>query len=295
MAPNPFLDEQLGTLKAGGFSRSATRAFGVALWTRARRTATERADLRRELRSARWAGTLAALGVGLLVLRACPAGGPCVPVAVALVVPVLAWLALCAWVAVELGLVRHPVSGEPGSAIGPANFLTLFRGWAAAPVLVLGLGTPGPSPLWVALCLAAGLTDLFDGTVAIRLKQESRLGRLLDPVLDSFFFTAAAASLAAWGLLPWWVAGLVGLRYFLPVLGGMVLLFARGRSLPVRHTPWGQRSTLAIGVSLLLTWVATLVALPSGVLLVAYGATVLAMVLALAGILRQVPGEPLSG
>ena len=134
-----------------------------------------------------------------------------------------------------------------------------------------------------------GLTDLIDGSVAVRLQHESRLGRLLDPVLDAFFFSAAAASLAHWGLLPAWVAALVAFRYFLPVVGGLALVFIRGRSLPVAHTPWGQRSTLVISVSLLVTWLSSRVRVPVPVELLPalYALTVLTMILALINILQR--------
>ena len=151
---------------------------------------------------------MVSLAVGLLTAIK---GAPVVP---ALAVPAAWWLLLSGWVGVELGLVRHPITGAPAPRIGPANAMTLYRGWAAAPVLVLGLTLPGPTPAWVVLCILAGLTDLFDGTVAVRLHHESRLGRLLDPVLDAFFFSAAAAGLAHWGLLPSWLAAVVGAAVF---------------------------------------------------------------------------------
>jgi phosphatidylglycerophosphate synthase len=131
------------------------------------------------------------------------------------------------------------------------------------------------------------LTDLFDGTVAVRLHQESRLGRLLDPVLDAFFFSAAAVSLAHWRLLPGWLAAVVALRYFLPVVGGLALLFVRGRSLPVQHTPWGQRSTLAIGIAMLVTWGSSVLTVPSAVLGGLYVLALATMALALREILRR--------
>jgi cardiolipin synthase len=226
---------------------------------------------------------LAALAGLLLVLAG-------LPLAVAMLLPAGAWLALCAWVWVELGLVRHPTTGLPGRAIGAANFLTLYRGWAAVPVLLLGLSQAGPGPLWFAACLTAGLTDLLDGTVAQRLHQESRLGRLLDPVMDACFFSAAALSLAHWGLMPAWLAGLVAVRYFLPVFGGLGLMLARGRTLPVRHTPWGRISTFAISLALTATWVSSLVQVPAPLLLAFYLVALASMVGAVTGIVRQAPG-----
>jgi phosphatidylglycerophosphate synthase len=285
MAPNAFVDDRLRELKAAGYGGAAMVSFGSQLWRSSRASAADRPELRRELAWMRWLGLAASLGVGAASMYA---GAPALA---ALVVPAAWWLLLCAWVGVELGLVRHPISGVPSARIGVANIMTLYRGWAAAPVLVLGLTLAGPTLPWVVLCLLAGFTDLLDGTVAVRCHEESRLGRLLDPVLDAFFFSAAAAGLAHWGLLPPWLAALVALRYFLPVAGGLVLLFIRGRSLPVRHTPWGQRSTLAIAISLFLTWFASLVPIPAAILVGVYVLTLLAMALALLSILRRAGGE----
>ena len=281
MAPNAFIDDRLRELKREGFSRPALANFGTQLWRSSRASAAARPDLRRELRRLRWLGLAASLLVGAGM------GAAGVPVVPALVAPAAWWLVLCAWVGVELGLIRHPISGAPTPAIGLANVMTLYRGWAAAPALVLGLALPGPSLLWVVLCILAGLTDLVDGSVAVRLGHESRLGRLLDPVVDAFFFSAAAVGLAHWGLLPAWVAVLVAFRYFLPVVGGLALVFIRGRSLPVAHTPWGQRSTFAITASLFATWLSSLVRLPAALLLGLYGLTVVTMLLALLSILQR--------
>ena len=56
----------------------------------------------------------------------------------------------------------------------------------------------------------------------------------------------------------------------------MALLFIRGRSLPVRHTPWGQRSTLAIAVSLFVTWLSSMLPIPTPLLVGLYGGGALA-------------------
>ena len=283
MAPNRFLDDALGTLKAAGYRPRAIGRFWAELWRRSKSNASSRPDLRRELRLVAVIGLVPALVAGAALI----AEG--VNPAASLLVPSLAWLLLCGWVRLELGLVRHPTTDAPSPAIGPANLLSLYRGWAAAPILLLGLSVDRPTVLAVALGVTAATSDLVDGTVAVRLGHESRLGRLLDPVLDSFLFSAIAFDLSRWGLLPWWVAALVAVRYFAVVIGGIVLLFALGRSLPVQHTPWGQRSTLAIGVSLGLTMASRFVAIPTVVLLAAYVVTVVIMALALLGILRRTP------
>lgn len=281
MVPNAFVDGELARLHAAGFNPPALRAFAAAFRRRARETATASPGLRREAGGLRWVGLLLS---ALLTLGVAASGGPLVA---SLLAGWAAWLILTGWVWAELGLLRHPLSDEPAGAIGVANYMTLFRGWAAVPVLTLGLTTAGPTPLWFGLCLAAGLTDLVDGSVAIRLGQETRLGRLLDPFMDTLFFTAAAVSLARWGLLPWWLAALVGVRYALPLLGGLSLMLARGRTIPVRHTPWGQRSTMAIGLALSVTWLSAQVRLPAALTLACDLLAVAVMVLALAGIARR--------
>ena len=283
MTPNVFVDEQLGALRRDRFRGGSLSRFGAAFWQRARATGARRPGLVRELRVIRRLGVVVSVVVGIGLYAE---GVPALP---AVLAPALTWIVLCAWVAVELGLVRHPLTGADAPRIGPANIMTLFRGWAAVPILLLAAARPGPTVLWVGLCLLAGMTDLVDGTVAIRLGHESRLGRLLDPVLDAWFFSAAAYSLAHWGLLPAWLAALVAIRYFAPVVGGLVLLFALGRTIPVRHTPWGQRATMATAAALLMSWVGMMVRLPPWLLPAIYLVAVTCMGLALLGILRRAP------
>jgi phosphatidylglycerophosphate synthase len=284
MAPNAFVDEVLGALKSGGYRARAWRRFAAALWHRSAANVAARPDLGREL----WLVALGGLVPAVLVGLAMSAEG--VSLALALAVPVAAWLLLCGWVRVELGLVRHPITDSPSPAIGPANVMSLYRGWAAAPLVLLGLSLDHPTVLAIVLGVTAAATDLVDGAVAVRLGQESRLGRLLDPILDSFLFSAIAFALSRWGLLPWWVAVLVAVRYFAVVVGGLVLLLARGRSMSVQHTPWGQRSTASIALALALTMASRFVAIPALVLLAAYLLTVATTVLALVTIARRAPG-----
>ena len=280
MSANEFVDHELAVLREAGYSPGAVGRFMRAMWRRSRDTATQRRGLVRELGMIALAGTAGGVVVGAVM----EAEG--IPAPAALLLPPLSWLLLCAWVHFELGLVRHPVTDKPGSAIGPANVLSLYRGWAAVPLLVIAVFHVTPSITGIVVAISAGLTDFVDGPVAVRRGQETRLGRLLDPIVDSFLFSAVAFGLWRWGLLPGWVAALVAVRYFAVVVVGIVLLFVRGQTLPVRHTAWGQRSTMAIGLSLLLTMAAYVVAVPGAILLGAYALTVATMLLALVGIAR---------
>ncbi|MHA6525100.1 CDP-alcohol phosphatidyltransferase family protein [Tessaracoccus sp. G1721] len=49
-----------------------------------------------------------------------------------------------------------------------------------------------------------GVTDWFDGYLARRLKQRSRLGTRLDPIADRLYILAAVVVLLVRGIVPWW-------------------------------------------------------------------------------------------
>ena len=72
-----------------------------------------------------------------------------------------------------------------------ANILTMSR-IAAIPAIVGFMLLPAPVWHWVALALfvLACATDWFDGYVARRLDQVSRLGRFLDPIADKLVVAA---------------------------------------------------------------------------------------------------------
>jgi cardiolipin synthase (CMP-forming) len=63
---------------------------------------------------------------------------------------------------------------------------------------------------WALLVLAlSGLTDWADGVLARRLNQLSRLGALLDPVVDRFYILAGLLGLVLRHILPWWLAAVL--------------------------------------------------------------------------------------
>ena len=89
------------------------------------------------------------------------------------------------------------------------NVLTLSR-IAAIPLLVVlvAIGRPGTD---LGACLVFGIaaiTDYFDGKLARDRRQQSDLGRMLDPIADKLLVGAAlmmlvgTGRLGAWGLYP---------------------------------------------------------------------------------------------
>jgi CDP-diacylglycerol---glycerol-3-phosphate 3-phosphatidyltransferase len=69
---------------------------------------------------------------------------------------------------------------------------------------------------WLALAifLAAAATDLLDGYLARRWRQETTIGTLLDPIADKLLISAALISLVQVAVLPGWMAILIVGREF---------------------------------------------------------------------------------
>src|SRR5687768_17946850 len=75
----------------------------------------------------------------------------------------------------------------------------------------------------ILLLMAAGASDYFDGMIARRYNQFTRLGQLLDPAADRLYILATLIALVARDGLPlWWAGVLIGrdvvLAGTLPVL-----------------------------------------------------------------------------
>ena len=57
--------------------------------------------------------------------------------------------------------------------------------------------------------MVIGTTDFLDGYVARALHQVTTLGKVLDPTADRIVLGASVIAIAAYGAVPWWLAGLV--------------------------------------------------------------------------------------
>ena len=85
------------------------------------------------------------------------------------------------------------------------NLLTLSR-IAAIPLLValVALGAPAADLAACVLFSGAAITDYFDGRVARTRRQQSDLGRMLDPIADKLLVGAALMMLVGQGRLSRW-------------------------------------------------------------------------------------------
>lgn len=83
----------------------------------------------------------------------------------------------------------------------------------------------GPERLGAAFwtLVAVGSTDWVDGYVARRFDQVTRLGKMLDPLIDRALLATAGVTLVVAGILPWWVLALVVVRDVALIVTGLVL------------------------------------------------------------------------
>jgi cardiolipin synthase len=165
------------------------------------------------------------------------------------------------------------------------NLLTLSR-ILAIPLVVATFYVSGDYVRWFACMLfsAAGVTDWLDGHMARRWKQQSEIGRFLDPIADKLLVSATLFMLTAYGRLPESAVlpALVILCREILVSGLREYLAGISVGLPVsRLAKWktliqmvaigflivgkaGPRFVPVVGIGNLLLWIAALLTLVTG-------------------------------
>ena len=93
----------------------------------------------------------------------------------------------------------------------------------------------------------AALTDFVDGQVARRTHQVSRLGKLLDPAVDTVLMFTGVLGVVLVGRLPAWFAVLVLAREAFLLVGGAVLIKAHGIRVDVVYPAKVATTLLFVG------------------------------------------------
>lgn len=124
------------------------------------------------------------------------------------------------------------------------NALSVIR-LVLVPVFLYLLLAAGATGWAVAILMFSGASDWADGKIARLFDgQSSRLGELLDPLVDRIYMVVVPISMAAVGFVPWWVVALL-LGRDLVLAGTLPLLRRRGLSaLPVTYI--GKAATFAL-------------------------------------------------
>ncbi len=153
-----------------------------------------------------------------------------------------------------------------GALVTLPNVVSLSRLVLAAAFLLAA----GP---WqrVALIAVAGLTDFFDGWIARRQRQESRLGALIDPIADRAFVITAFAVYLAESLISTTEFFVILSRDFAVLLGFLVARMVPSlRTAMFKARPLGKSVTVLqlsfLVVVLILPALADLLVLAIGVL-----------------------------
>lgn len=96
----------------------------------------------------------------------------------------------------------------------------------------------------IALLIASGVTDYLDGKLARLLDQYSRLGALLDPLVDRLYLAATLLGLLLRGILPWpFVVVLLGREL---VLAAVLPIYRRRGLGPPEVIYLGKAATFAL-------------------------------------------------
>lgn len=135
------------------------------------------------------------------------------------------------------------------------NILTYGR-IAAVPAIVGCLLYGGDGARWSALAIfiAAGVTDFFDGYLARLWSQQSSLGRMLDPIADKLVVAATLLMLAADGTIHGahlWAAIIILSREVL-VSGLREFLAELNVSVPVTHLAKYKTALQLVAIGFLL-------------------------------------------
>jgi cardiolipin synthase len=119
------------------------------------------------------------------------------------------------------------------------NLLTLLRA-AGIPLFLFLVAEERYS--WAVLVLViGGASDYLDGKLARALKQESRLGELLDPAVDRLYIASVLIAMYLTDAIPLWVLALIVMRDL--ILGILLLVMKRKNLNPFKVTYLGKAAT----------------------------------------------------
>ena len=132
------------------------------------------------------------------------------------------------------------------------NALTALRIFLV-PLLVVVLLTRAEHHVFLGAAIfgLAALTDYFDGYLARRRNQVTRLGILLDPIADKLLTVAAFLSLVELGAVPAWMVMIIVGREF-AVTGLRNVAAARGLLVPASALGKGKMVAQVVCILLLL-------------------------------------------
>jgi len=251
--PNDSVEPDLGPPAAG----TEPEAIGpVAAMGRLFTGAADRWRRSRSLRLslALWSG----LGLALTLGAGASAGALGGRLGLGLLAGAVWWVATTACLFAGISLLRRYPDQSPVDRFGVPNGITAIRAYLSLPVVLYAALPPLGLARVLFLAIAAPIAalDSADGFIARRAGPLTVLGRAIDPIMDTAFFSLCAVACLIVGFIPLWLAVLVLARYGLPGVGFLVLYPWLRRPPAMVATSFGKFNTMAsavtIGVSSLL-------------------------------------------
>ena len=145
----------------------------------------------------------------------------------------------------------EPQGRPPDRVLTVPNLLSLLR-LVLLPVFLYVLLALHADAWAVGILMFTGASDWADGKIARLLNQYSRLGELLDPLVDRIYMLAVPIAFGLRAFVPWWiVAVLIGRDALLALT--LPALRSRGvTALPVTYIGKGATFALMSGFPLIL-------------------------------------------
>lgn len=235
-----FIEEYLQDVRKQRFRPSAWARYASRGWRKVKADAAANPDAVRSilLLSLLLFALFFVASIGLAVLTDLATARRALVWTGVLLVPLTAVLLL------HVGLLVDR-DGYPLPAVNLPTAITVAR-VALVPLLVISLlEAHWRTAFWV--FLVAAWSDVADGWLARRLRQETRLGQVLDPIHDIFFHLFLFWGMLGAGLVGPWVLGLALVRYGGLLLGGIFLYVVRG-PVHIQSTLPGKVTGLLLGV-----------------------------------------------
>jgi phosphatidylglycerophosphate synthase len=191
----------------------------------------------------------AALWFGIAVVGAGVSAGISVGF---IVVSVLLHAGMTGFLLWRMADFRNVDSGVERRRVHLAAHLTIFRLSSAPTMIFLALPARESTPAGVALIVLAGivfLTDLFDGRIARRLDQVTRIGTYMDSSTDYVILMSLVLVFVVLGITPIWYVVVLGVRLvgFALVMG---LLSLRDRRVTPDTTLLGKAAVFSAMVTI---------------------------------------------
>lgn len=141
-------------------------------------------------------------------------------------------------------MVIVPAVGSPEDRILTVPNILSFARLLGIPLFLWLVVGQEEDVLGFVVLVIAGVTDWLDGYLARRWNQSTRLGVMLDPLVDRLYIAAVLLGLALRGIIPWWLVIVLALRDVLLLLL-LPALRRQGRlALPVTYV--GKAATFAL-------------------------------------------------